>query len=273
MYENGIYHARADAERALALAETDSPYTITVRFVGGLTQSQMDAFAAAADRWVRVIVGDLPSVEVDGEVIDDVLILAKGAEIDGTSGTLAHARITHRRLAGPEPSALLPIRGEMTFDTADLEQMEAAGTLGDVITHEMGHILGVGGLWRLKGLLTGIGSEDPRFTGIGAAVEYSRLGGVPGDGVPVENTGGPGTREVHWREDALGHELMTGFVDRAPNPLSRITAASLGDIGYQVDIEAADEYALPGPAVVALRVPCDRVKFDMAPPVELPAMA
>lgn len=49
------YLATADLRRAAALAATDSPFTIDVRFVGGLTERQRAAFAAAADRWTRVI--------------------------------------------------------------------------------------------------------------------------------------------------------------------------------------------------------------------------
>jgi hypothetical protein len=60
------YHARADSRRAKALAATTSPFTIEVRFLGGLNARQRAAFTAAADRWTRVIVGDLPSVLVDG---------------------------------------------------------------------------------------------------------------------------------------------------------------------------------------------------------------
>ena len=35
----------------------------------------------------------------------------------------------------------------MSFDTADLAQMAADGTLVDVITHEMGHVIGIGTIW------------------------------------------------------------------------------------------------------------------------------
>ncbi len=38
-------------------------YAITVRFMGGLTDSQRAAFKAAADRWSRVITGDLRGLE------------------------------------------------------------------------------------------------------------------------------------------------------------------------------------------------------------------
>ena len=64
------YWARADAGAARALAATESPFTIEVRFLGGLTEPQKNAFKAAADRWTKVIVGDVPSVMADGEVID-----------------------------------------------------------------------------------------------------------------------------------------------------------------------------------------------------------
>jgi hypothetical protein len=40
----------------------------------------------------------------------------------------------------------------------------------------------------------------------------------------------------------MGNELMTGFVDQGVNPLSRITVASLEDIGYTVDYTNVDRY-------------------------------
>ena len=63
--------------------------------------------------------------------------------------------------------------------------------------------------------------------------------------VPVENTGGPGTRGGHWRETVFRNELMSGFIAAAGNPLSRLTVASLQDLGYQVDLDAAEAYQLP----------------------------
>jgi len=271
MPEPRTYHARADAERALLLADTTSPFTITVRFVGGLTQSQMDAFAAAADRWAKVIVGDLPDVVFDGEPIDDLLIVAQGADIDGEGHILGQAHITHVRPAGPEPWALLPVRGEMTFDKADLARMEAEGTLGDVITHEMGHVVGVGSLWSPKGLLVGKGTTDPTFSGPAAMAEYRKLRDSDDlERVPVENTGQPGTRDVHWRDRTFGNELMTGFVNAAPNPLSRVTVASLGDLGYEVDIDAADHFELPAPTELVTAGAALHALALKPAPVELP---
>jgi Leishmanolysin len=237
MPEFKVYHARANAERALAVANTDSPFVITVRFVGGLTDSQQDAFARAADRWATVIVGDLPDVEVEGDLIDDVLILAEGAPIDGVGNVLGQAGPTHVRVGGP------PCRGVMRFDTDDLSAMEAEGTLVDVITHEMGHVLGIGTLW--EGLVQGAGGDDPRYTGRVAMVEYGHLTNGDPDTVPVENRGGDGSRDSHWRDELFGNELMTSAIAGTGNPISRLTVASLIDLGYQVDLDAADAYELP----------------------------
>jgi hypothetical protein len=241
------YAARADAKRAEALAATASPFTIEVRFVGGLNARQKQAFTAAADRWTRVIVGDLPAVVVDGETIDDIVILAQGSAIDGPGKILGQAGPTHIRPASAGKAAFLPAKGTMAFDTADLKQMQADGTLNDVITHEMGHVLGFGTVWQDKKLLKGAGTTNPSFSGAGAMTEYRTLRGGTGSKtrVPVENTGGPGTADGHWRETVFRNELMSGFISAPGNPLSRMTVASLADLGYQVDVDAGEPYTLP----------------------------
>jgi len=216
-----------------------------VRSLGGLNKKQKDAFAHAADRWCKAIVGDLPPVVVDGEKIDDVLILAQGSDIDGAGGILGQAGPDALRPANAGKSAYLPAKGTMQFDTADLAQMEANGTLDDVITHEMGHVLGIGTIWTAKGLLAGASGNNPTFTGTNAKKEYGTLKGSGPAAVPVENTGGPGTKNSHWRETVFRNELMTGFVASPPNPMSRLTVASLKDLGYKVDLAKAEAYSLP----------------------------
>jgi hypothetical protein len=247
------YQAKADPEIALSIAGTTSPFTIEVRFLGGLTQPQMDAFKGAADRWSRMIVGDLPSVLVDGEVIDDVLISAQGAEIDGPGKILGQAGPTHVRPATAGDAAFIPAKGRMTFDTADLEQMEQRGTLNDVITHEMGHVIGSGTIWALKELLKGAETDNPTFEGRSAMEEYGRLRGDSGEPtpVPVENTGGPGTRGSHWRETIFLNELMSGFIAAVGNPISHLTVGSLQELGYVVDLDAAEPYKLPNLLMMA----------------------
>lgn len=240
------YLAAEGVESTVARAVRRSAFKIEVRFVGGLTQRQKNAFKKAANRWSRVIIGDLPSVLIDGEVIDDLLIMAEGTDIDGPGGILGQAGPSFLRPRKAGAAAFLPVKGDMSFDTADLRSMEKDGTLNDVITHEMGHVLGIGTVWTHKRLLRGEGGRNPTFTGAAAMNEYRtlRAGGAL-KAVPVEATGGEGTRDSHWRETIFVNELMSGFVESKGNPLSRMTVASLQDMGYRVNLAAAEPYALP----------------------------
>ncbi len=242
-----VYVARADLEAAGLAGVIANPYKIEVRFLGGLSETQKNAFKAAADRWAQVIVSDVPSVRVDGEVIDDIVILAQGSDIDGPGRILGQAGPTRLRPRNAGQFAFIPAKGEMQFDTADLTQMEQRGTLKDVITHEMGHVLGFGTIWAQKRLLQGAGTGNPTFRGAHAMEEYgvlkgNRAGATP---VPLENTGGAGTADSHWREVIFKAELMTGFVDQAGNPMSRMTVASMRDLGYDVNMASAEPYTLP----------------------------
>ena len=173
--DHEVYEARADGRRARALAATASPFTIKIRFAGRADGAPEGAFKAAANRWTRVIVGDLPRLRVANEVIDDVLIIAQGVPIDGPGRILGQAGPTHLRPASAGAAAFLPARGVMSFDTADLARMQASGTLQGVIAHEMGHVLGIGTIWARKGLLRDAGSRNPTFAGPRAVEEYRRL--------------------------------------------------------------------------------------------------
>jgi subtilisin-like proprotein convertase family protein len=230
-----------DIKTRNATLPATSDFNIAVRFTGGLTANQRAVFELAAARWAEIIIGDLPSVEVNGEIIDDVLIEAEGTAIDGRGSILGQAGPTHLR-----PGTILPARGIMSFDTADLAAMEADNTLVDVITHEMAHVLGIGTIWSRLGLLDGAGSINPTFIGSQAMQEYGDLTGTGiSTAVPVANTGGPGTRDGHWRELVFGNELMSGFIKGPMNPISRVSIAAFEDMGYQVNYNAAEDYILP----------------------------
>lgn len=238
--------------------EADTPgFQITVVYVGNVSPAQQAAFAAAAARWSQVISGDLPGVTLgNGTFIDDLQIQASIVTIDGVGGVLGQAGPDAFRggTPGGAGGAGLPYTGVMEFDTADVTAMETGGTLQGVIMHEMGHVLGLGTLWSSLNLVSGAGGANPVYVGANAVREYNAIFGVTGSSVPVENTGGPGTRDVHWRESTMQTELMTGYASPAgvAMPLSRITVGSLADLGYTVNYGAADVYnrplVTPGPA-------------------------
>lgn len=225
-----------------------SAFPISIRFRGGLSASQQAVFVAAAARWQKVIVQPLPAVMVGTTKTTGLLIDAQGVKIDGPRGILGQAGPTRLRPGNMGAAAFLPCAGVMSFDSDDLSAMEHDGTILDVITHEMGHVLGIGTVWQRRGRLVGAGLPNPTFNGKNANSEYATLR-FPGQvsSVPVENMGGPGTRDAHWRERVFANELMTGYVSRpgVPNPLSRLTVASLEDIGYAIDFHEAEPFALP----------------------------
>jgi hypothetical protein len=210
-----------------------------IQFVfSGLSTTQQAIFEQAAAKWESIIVGDLPSVTYNGQVIDDLLITATATSIDGVGNILGQA--------GPDmvrSGSLLPFTGSMEFDSADMASMQSNGSLLGVIEHEMGHVLGVGTLWSYKGLLVGAGTSNPLFTGSQAVAAYNSIFGTTASGVPLENTGGSGTADSHWRESLFGSELMTGWVGPSITmPISRVTVGSLADIGYTVNMAAADVF-------------------------------
>ena len=229
-----------------ASASASSQFNINVYYSdSSLTTAQRSAFSAAARKWSKVVVGDLQDVVDDGVAIDDVHVDAAARDIDGRGGVLAQASPSGFR-GGTGPGGDLPYRGFVEIDTADLPALQSSGQLLDVVTHEMAHVLGFGTMWEQEGLLRDGGGSNPRFTGPVATAQYNIVFGRSDTSVPVENDGGPGTHDTHWRESGFGSELMTGFLDEDSNPVSRVTVGSLADLGYVVDLAAADAYAAPG---------------------------
>lgn len=219
-------------------------YQITVAFTSDVTASQRQVFEAAAIRWGEVITGDLPDVDISAQepeagVVDDLYIEASIIPIDGPGQILGQAGPQIVRGGGG-----LPVFGIMQFDSADVAMLESEGQFDEVILHEMGHVTGIGTLWSRARLLRGI--LRPRFTGRQATNAYQDACDRSARYVPVENNGGPGTARGHWEEDILDNELMTGFLNQGgDNPLSAITVGSLADLGYRVDLRAADPFTCP----------------------------
>ena len=238
-----------------------SPFNIELQFLTAVTATQQQAFVAAQQRWQSLIVGDLSDVSLtaaagtcgtnspsEQRLVDDVLILVTLQPIDGPGNVLGASAPCYVR-----NSNTLPVLGLMQFDTDDLDLLATSGLLQQVILHEMGHVLGYGTIWSDFGLLADpslSGGTDPHFTGAQATAAFDAVGGITYTAtlkVPVEKTGGAGTADSHWRETVFHQELMTGFVQSGVNPLSRVSVASMGDLGYSVNLAGADPYTLaPG---------------------------
>jgi subtilisin-like proprotein convertase family protein len=223
-----------------------SEFDITIVFPDNtLTAEQKAVFTEAAARWEQIIIGDLPAINLPGfGLVDDIVIEASGPAIDGPGNILGQAGPEFIRTAG-----FLPISGAMRFDSADITELMNDGQFDEVILHEMGHVLGIGTIWDLKNLLVNNNTPNVGFIGARAVAEYNSIFGLNATAVPVEgDQGGGGTLYSHWDESTFNNEIMTGFLNSGENPLSRITVAQLRDLGYEVYLNAADEYAPPAQA-------------------------
>lgn len=243
------------AERSTDAAGDDrGRFNITLKFLLPPTERQEQVFNEAAARWERIIIGDVPSFTgtipsafvgfppaVEG-TLDDIVIEVALAPIDGPGGILGQAGPRFVRTAD-----FLTLSGVMFFDVADLDFLESLDLFEEVIVHEMGHVLGIGTLWNTaqfgfdRTLLEG-SLDNPYFSGQKANVFWNAEGGT--GYLPIEADGGPGTAYGHWDEGTLYNELMTGYLNLGENPLSRITAGSMRDLGYR-SASVGEQYELP----------------------------
>jgi len=234
-------------------------FNLIIAFDGGLTASQQAVFTEAENFWSSQINGYLPGI-----VQNSVVIQAKGMNIDGEGMIFGQAGPTQTTLQG---GYRITVSGRMFFDTADLANLEATGRFGEVIEHEMGHVLGLGTLWTSNGVYNhGTG----QYTGAkGLAAYRTEFNQPTATFIPVELGGAAGTSNAHWDEvdkddvnggneltgitDPLGrdmrHELMTGWLN-SPTFVSRMSVQSLGDIGFDVVPEPGSRALLIGALIL-----------------------
>ncbi len=275
----GIYEVTLEVIAGERQASTQLSYTvrsvsgfnITLVFEeGSFTTTQQEMIRAAADRWEQLVVGDIPDnsdasevtrngclavISPDGATIapelqgvgvfDDLLVYVY--LFDEDSSTLARA--------GPCTwSGRLPNYGSMMVNQRRLDFMTSSQSLEHVAIHELGHVLGIGTIWRARadqllrpGLThcndSALDPELPRtYKGALAVGEFNDLGGV---GEPPV---APGCG--HWHQQTFVNESMVPSRVINPDgdnltPVSRVTLGSLHDLGYVVAYEMADAYTLP----------------------------
>ncbi|MBX9929128.1 MAG: hypothetical protein K2X99_09465 [Gemmatimonadaceae bacterium] len=248
-------------------ASVATNYDLVVRTYGPtMTAQQLALFTSASDRIRAIITGDvvdastptagfnletgcgITGVTAFNETVDDIVVYASVTAIDGVGGVLGRAGPCLRRNAA---SGFLTAVGIMEFDSADIQNLINLGVAEDVILHEMLHTLGIGTIWSDRSFLTGAGTAGVAYTGARAREScngFTGVGSICAASIPVENTGGSGTRDSHWRESVFVSELMTGFANTGGMPFSRMTVGGLEDLNYQVNYAAADNYAMPSVA-------------------------
>ncbi len=235
-------------------------FEIELVFVNDISPSYRKMIEGAVTKWEQILAHTefedyLYNRDVDcwGHVewigvVDDVRVAVEVVDIEGETGPFGSGGPCWIRRNS------MPIKGLITLNASRMEWMVDEGILEAVMLHELGHVLGVGTIWRNLGFLQNPSRPDcPEcdtfFSGALAIEAFNNAGGSTYEGrkVPIES--GARLDDFHWRESVMGVELMTPRLRRGDgdylNRLSAITIQSLADMGYLVDLSLADPYSLP----------------------------
>jgi len=257
--------ACSDSTAPATTNSSAAQFTIAVRFVDPTppSSSVLAAFTAATAKWQSVIVDSVGSIPIKlaagacdsaqpavNDTVKDLLILVHVRQINDT--------VPGQAILGESGPCLIrnpgniPILGFMSLNSSTLASLAANGMLEDVVKHEMAHLLGFGTVWDLDHLLRDTTTSDPWFSGPDAQAAFRKALPTFADKiVPVEANGGAGTTLSHWRESVMTNELMTGILNPGVNPLSAVTIESMADLGYTVNVGAADSWPTAGSGVSA----------------------
>ncbi len=204
---------------ALSLPAAPSRFNIDLSFADNIPQNIRDGIRQAADRWMKIIVGDLPNV---GD-IDDLSIYVQ-SDLSLPGSVLAKGAF-HGVISWRDPTARV-----------------SANDVKLIALHEIGHVLGFGTLWRQKKLVD-VQIGVPVYTGKAAVAMYRIASDTRAKIIPLENTyfGEPGS---HWgamvgaEGGGMPEVMLPNFHSSAA--LSTVTIGAMQDLGYQVNYAQAD---------------------------------
>jgi hypothetical protein len=241
--------------RDTVIVQTPSPFPL--QLVDGNEQTPLplrirNSMTRVAERWRRVLREPPPTEQVNlparacRNVVPIVRPIA-GLLVLVTLDTLPPNVVAR---AGPcllrANGAGLPIVGGVSLNIFMINAFSDE-KLDDIIAHEVGHVFGIGIGWDEGAggaLVEGDTlSADPIFTGVQARRAFALLGNsraFSGRLVPLQVGA-----LAHWRTGALGGELMAPTVTLTRQPLSAVTAAALQDLGWTMDLNGYEDYAVP----------------------------
>lgn len=215
----------------------------------GFTAAQQEIIRRSAARWEEIIIGDIPPVQhSDGTIIDDVRIQFS-ARNDLPPNVLGRAFSPLVR-----PGSLMPYFGRTEYSSQYLASRTDEQFL-QTVNHEIAHILGMftPRILAPLGLVTNyrfeinnqgtVTAHDPnvRYVGRQAVEKFQEIFNTNLTYIPLEGRPLIGSYGSHWPV-WFGPEVVMTF---GGAPISEITVGVMADIGYRVDMSAADPFVAP----------------------------
>ena len=232
-------------------------------FNGVVNEPYLTAIKTAADRWatyLRIPASKVDIIKQSDPTFKGIVINSYSEYTNQSSSTIASCGVYDFNIFNGGIGHQL-ITGSFNLSVNLKYSGWSANDLANVITHELGHALGVGQFW--QSFFEVYGSEPPSNYFLNASA-YNALsaayGTLLGSGRPkvaLENAGGSGTSSAHWENDyrnssaagSLGYnypgllnELMVGTYSQGGTyRLSPISIKCLTDFGYEEIIPGASE--------------------------------
>ena len=260
------------------MSYTSSPNGLFSYTISGTSDAtEISVIQSAFDKWDSLLT--VPDRFLDtGETKYTITVTYSVADLD--TGILGSAALqTYRYVTSNTYGNMMPLTGFIQLNTdytaAMLADVRTSGKTRYyyVVLHEIGHILGIGQFWSTSfsaplSTYTEDSTTKYYYTGTNAVEQYKSYLTNPEKnlvlGIPVEDEGGTGTKNVHPEEGleagvstddryingvfhpGLNTELMTGWMDGSPDdtPLSRITLGFLADQGYNVNYNDAESFSI-----------------------------
>lgn len=230
------------------------PFEIELWFASNVPEKLRESMRRAASRLSHAVREDLPDVNLSlpadacfpgmpsvKRTTDDLLLYVTtdtlGPDVAGAAGPCY--------LRG---GSLIPALGAVVLN--HLSDRLPAEETDALALHEMLHAMGmVPFTWKELALADTSVSSAVEFTGARARAAYRMAGGTRGrGGVPLENDGEEGSRDTHWEYDVFRSEIFTAsLVQGGHMPLSSVTVAALGDLGYAADTLMSDAFRIATP--------------------------
>lgn len=224
---------------------------IDVRYVGPVDPATHQAMTGAVNRLTAMLTdGPRPMTITNVDLDARCGVVGIGRLTEQTSAVIVYvteATFLGGDLAGgarvclSRPDGALPAVAFIQVNAAAVSRMKEENWLEDTMLHELFHAMGFGSFWRTRAAMTRTNLVTTNTFGGAQAQQACSQMSAPiaaacAGGVPLSS------ELAHWNLGVFGNEMMTQSTRAGARPVSAMTLAAMADVGYTVNLHAADRF-------------------------------